>query len=331
MGEVEVSKRHHTVPNFYLKGFGTADSRPKIGAVSLDDGRRLVMSTSDATVRRNFYALDGHPEGADVFEKCLSQIEGDASAVVRKAVEGTWPLSGEDREILGTFLTLQFLRGPDTRMSLDEMQRILLSKAITQMGPDDIQDILSRSGKEADDDVVNRLIDQATKPGGITLKTTPAGHISHMLELVPELVRYFVGRPWVLIRFNRRKLLTCDTPVALVRDPELDDVFAGVGVMTAWGISVPLTREVGLLLTSPQPLIEETSDRIAPTELMDEILNGSHDHEQAGSTKMARLFTSHIIANARRWIFHHPDDTDLLPDDLPGPRDREMDSKVLRP
>jgi hypothetical protein len=104
-----------------------------------------------------------------------------------------------------------------------------------------------------------------------------------------------------------------------VSDPELEDVFAGVGVMTAWGIAVPLTREVGLLLSNPRPLIEETADQKTPTELMDEIVSGRHDHEQPGSTKWAHLFISHTIANARSWIFHHPDDADLLPDDLPGP------------
>src|SRR5688572_11752443 len=153
-----VSKRHHTVPNFYLKGFGSPGSKPKIGAVSLGDGRRLVMPTSDATVWKNFYALDGHPDGADVFEKDLSQLEGDASAVIRKAVEGSWPLSREDREILGTFLTFQFLRGPDTRNSLGQMHGTVLSKVITQMGTDGVRDTLSKAGKEFDDDVVDRLV-----------------------------------------------------------------------------------------------------------------------------------------------------------------------------
>lgn len=125
---MEVSKRHHTVPNFYLKGFASADKRPRIGAASLDDGRRLVVPTSDATVRKNFYSLDGHPDGSDVFEKELSNLEGDASAVIKKAVAGAWPLTREDREILGTLLAFQFLRGPDTRTSLDQISTTLLSK-----------------------------------------------------------------------------------------------------------------------------------------------------------------------------------------------------------
>lgn len=313
---MEVSKRHHTVPNFYLKGFASADKRPRIGAASLDDGRRLVVPTSDATVRKNFYSLDGHPDGSDVFEKELSNLEGDASAVIKKAVAGAWPLTREDREILGTFLAFQFLRGPDTRTSLDQISTTLLSKVISQLGADGIRDTLAKSGgKPVTDDIVRRLLEQASQPDGLTAKTTSAGHINHMLELVPELVRYFVGRPWVLIRFSSRKLLTCDTPVALVPNPEFEDVYSGVGLMNAWGITVPLTREVGLLLANPMALAEEDPQK--PLEkLLEDVISGKFDHEQNPSTKMAHFFNNHTIANARRWIFHHPDDAALLPDDL---------------
>jgi hypothetical protein len=73
----EVSKRHHTVPNFYLKGFASDNSKPQIGVVSLSDAKRFVLPTKDATVQTNFYALPGHPDGDDVFEKELSNLEGD--------------------------------------------------------------------------------------------------------------------------------------------------------------------------------------------------------------------------------------------------------------
>ncbi|WP_077487837.1 DUF4238 domain-containing protein [Sinomonas mesophila] len=317
-----VSKRHHTVPKFYLNGFGSADNTPQLGAVRLSDAKRLVIPTTHATVRTNFYALPGHPEGADVFEKELSRMEGDASAIIRKAVTGTWPLPREDREILGTFLALQFRRGPDARMLMDQMYGKALSQVISQMGVDGVRATLAQSGKHVGDDVLDRLVQQASESEGLTMKTAPAEHILHILELVPRLVPYFIGRPWILIRFNRRKLLTCDTPVALVRDLKLDGVFTGVGVATAWGISLPLARDVGLLLGNPQPLFEEAAGQTALTELWDQIVAGGHDREMAGTTKMARLLNSHTIANARNWVFHHPDDAGLVPGEFPGPRDR---------
>lgn len=326
-----VSRRHQTVPNFYLKGFATAKSKPVISAVSLEDGKRRNISTRDATVRKNFYTLSGHPDGDDAFEKDLSDLEGHASVIIKKAVDGTWPLSREDREILGTFLTFQFLRGPDTRKSLDQMHGTVFSKVIAQMGANGVRNTLSKAGKDVDDAAVDRLVQQATEPAGITMKTTALGHVHHILELVPDLLIKFVGRPWALIRFDPEKLLTCDTPVALVRDPELQDIFRGVGVGTAWGITVPLTREVGLLLSHPGPVFAEMAgqQQQKPEEVAEDIVAGRHDHEQSGSTRWADLFNSHTIGNARNWLFHHPDDAGLIPDQLSGPRDREVESEVI--
>jgi hypothetical protein len=326
----EVSKRHHTVPNFYLKGFASDNSKPQIGVVSLSDGKRFVLPTKDATVQTNFYALPGHPDGDDVFEKELSNLEGDAATVVRKNVEGTWPLSRDDREILGTFLALQFLRGPDTRAMMSQMQSTVLSKAVTQMGMDGLQSMLATSGKQVSDEKLLQLVEQATKPDGIATHASSAEHIDHLLELVPVVVRFFVGRPWNLVRFSRQKLLTCDTPVALIRDPKLEGFYAGVGVMNAWGISVPLTREIGLLLSDPMSLYKEDGAGQGSMEsLLQEILNGGEDQTLNASTKIARFFNATTIKNARNWVFHHPDDAALVPDELPGPRDREVESEVI--
>ena len=45
---------------------------------------------------------------------------------------------------------------------------------------------------------------------------------------------------------------------------------------------------------------------------------------------MAHFFNNHTIANARRWIFHHPDDAALLPDDLADLRgDSEVGFEVV--
>jgi hypothetical protein len=45
------------------------------------------------------------------------------------------------------------------------------------MGADGVRDTLSKAGKKVDDDVVDRLVQQASQPDGITIKTTPVGHI----------------------------------------------------------------------------------------------------------------------------------------------------------
>jgi hypothetical protein len=132
-----------------------------------------------------------------------------------------------------------------------------------------------------------------------------------MLETSNGLLRYLIGRPWPLIRFNRRSLITSDSPVGLVRNRK-DEPWRGVGYMTAWGITFPLTRKLGLLMGS----IEELIDLGIPIKAVHE---GRADSAQAGSTTLERFFNDHTAANASEWLFHHPDDEQFLPAALPEP------------
>jgi hypothetical protein len=57
----------------------------------------------------------------------------------------------------------------------------------------------------------------------------------------------------------------------------------------------------------------------------DEVATGRFDLAQTPSTAAANLFNEATIRNTRQWIFHHPDDTHLVPEDLPEPKNKEME------
>ncbi|TYC95862.1 DUF4238 domain-containing protein [Arthrobacter echini] len=318
------ARRHHTVPNFYLKGFATTGAEPTIGTVGLKDGRRFRSATSNATVWRNFYSIVGHPAGEDVFEQALSEIEGKAAGVIRQVAEGVWPLPTEEREILATFIAFQFLRGPDTRASLSQMESGLARVMFTAMGKEGLTREFERMGKEVDEETLDKLLVQAADPDGLKMQTTPLGHIVQILELVPSILPFIIGRPWLLYRFERKTLLTCDTPVSLIRNPNFAEIEMGVGVFTAWGITVPLTRNIGLLLSDPTPTFEGITDEAEKRAVAESNATGVSDAEIPPTTAMAKLFNSHTIANTRQWLFHHPDDVGLVPDELPEPREQEV-------
>ena len=56
---MNVAKRHHTVPQFYLRGF--ADDE-RIATVRLPGEARFVQSVRKAARQTNFYAVDGHED-----------------------------------------------------------------------------------------------------------------------------------------------------------------------------------------------------------------------------------------------------------------------------
>ena len=72
-----VARRHHTVPQFYLRGFSEDD---QLTMVQLPGDRRFSQSVRKAAVEIDFYKIEGHEDGEDVFEKALSSVEARASA-----------------------------------------------------------------------------------------------------------------------------------------------------------------------------------------------------------------------------------------------------------
>ena len=79
------AKRHHTVPQFYLRGFAKNE---QVATVGLPGDRSFLQSVGNATVANNFYALEGHQEGSDVIEKALAEIETATAAIFRKITAG---------------------------------------------------------------------------------------------------------------------------------------------------------------------------------------------------------------------------------------------------
>jgi hypothetical protein len=303
-----VARRHHTVPRFYLRGFAEQE---RIATVRLPGVQRFAQSINDASVAKDFYAVAGHGNGDDVIEKSLSGIEGATAEVFRAIANGTWPLSFDDRMSLGYFVALQATRVPVQRRTMDHIARQMLRLKIGAGGKPGLRQRLEQQGSEVTDELVETFWQQVTRPEGPPIERPKIEHIKQMIELAGELHKYIVGRPWTLVQFDRRSLITSDAPVGLVRDAQ-DELRMGVGYMTAWGITFPLTRKLGLLMSSPQPLIELK----IPVE---QTHQGAADRKQLGTTQLERFFNHHTVVNASEWLFHHPDDEKFVPEQLPEP------------
>ncbi|WP_460669466.1 DUF4238 domain-containing protein [Kocuria himachalensis] len=304
-----VARRHHTVPRFYLRGFA---EKERIATVRLPGNQRFIQSINDASVAKDFYAVEGHEDGDDVIEKSLSEVEGVTADVFKTIANGSWPLSIGDRMSLGYFVALQATRVPVQRRTMDHIARQMLRLEVGAGGKLGLRQRLERQGREVTDELVETLWQQATHHEGPPIQRPKAEHIKQMIELASELHKYIVGRPWSLVQFDRRSLITSDAPVGLVQDPR-DEAGWGVGYMTAWGITFPLTRKLGLLMSSPDPLI----DLEIPVE---KVHKGAADTTQLGTAKLERFFNYHTVVNASEWLFHHHEDEKFVPEQLPEPK-----------
>ncbi|MCP2267978.1 Protein of unknown function (DUF4238) [Actinokineospora diospyrosa] len=303
------------MPRFYLDAFARDG---QIGTVELPGVKRFVQSVRYAATMNNFYSLDTpDPGDSDTFEAALGAFEGVVAPIIRSVVqEDTWPLPPEQRRALAEFAVVQHLRGPDQRRAMEQIMAATTKIELSIAGREHLfgyaREHLGREVSEAEADM---LWEQVISPTGPPITLSPRGHIEQIIEAVPDFTKYILGRPWVLVRFDRKKLFTCDTPVALLPDPQSPPV-QGIGLINAWSLTLPLARSVGLMMIDPIPFVDHLR--------FEDVAQGQADTREPPTSRLANMFNHATARNARRWIFHHPDDSSLIGNELPPPRTTEI-------
>lgn len=317
-GQGNTAKLHHYVPQGYLRGFATEKGR--IVALPLDRSRTsFTSSVRNVAAQTHFHTVDGLEE-PDEFEKALSGVEGEAISIIGKLEESKFPLSESDRWMFSYYIALQSVRGPDTRKTMEHLRAKFVRVEIGAGGRKNVGNWTKKNlGFDPSPEQEDRIWAEATQPGGPPISFSNIAHIQHMVDMAEKLTPYFAARPWSIVQFEQRSLITSDAPVNLIPNPK-DTASEGVGFMTAWGITFPLTRKLGLLMSDPMVMLDGLeSDDSRVQELRVAIVRGEADRIQTGTTAMEKLFNEHLAHSAREYVYHHPEDTKFVPVGLPEP------------
>ena len=305
------AKWHHYVPRMLLRGFSTDGDL--ITAFRLPGDATFTATTKSVGAQTHLYTVEAEGQEPDAFEKILSGVEADASRIIRQVVEGRVRLSEEDRNGLAFFIALQAARGPETKRSVEHIRSEALRLQVGAGGKPALRRKLEgQAGREIEDAEVESVWDRIMEPGATLLPMRSLDFVKHIVSTAEQLWKYIAGRPWTVHRFDQRSLVISDSPVGLIPHPDDDnDPWGSVGFMGAWGITFPLTRKVGILLSDPMVIAD-----LVPVE---RIRAGDFDQTAPGTTIVEKLFNKMTVGGAREWIFHHPDDSKFVPSDLPEP------------
>lgn len=182
-----LSRSHHTVPRFYLRGFAQAN---QVEVVRLPGERRFTQSVSKASVVKDFYTFESAGSRDDSIEKALSDVESRASDVFKKIQSGQWPLGPDDRMLLGYFIALQAARVPQRRRSTDHVSRQILRLQLGAGGKDGIRSRMQQSGMDVTEETVDAIWDEVTHPDGPPVGHDAGTHLKLMLEVAEESLPY---------------------------------------------------------------------------------------------------------------------------------------------
>lgn len=307
-GVPEQARRHHVVSKFYLRYF--ADDRDQVQTVVHPGDRTFRQNITNATVQTDFYTVvDEDGEQSDAAERSFSELEGLAATAWQEMANGVWPLPDEHRAAMAGWLALQLLRGTSTRNSMSEIWSHGLLLEVIVGGRNRLREALQAEGlPDSDEDVNLAWVNLFKEP--LRFDIHPNIHMRQLGEMLPEYIDLLLARSWVLTVFKHKALATSDHPVYVVPNDEMTAMGMGTGVINATVIHAPLTRRHSLAMYLPHAVPQELRV-LGP------------DHCLSGVAAVALYSNSCAARSARRFLFHHPDDTPLAGVDLPQPRQRE--------
>lgn len=264
-------------------------------------------------MRKDFYTItDELGTPSDTFEKFFGQLEGDAVPALKDLISPTPKFPEADaRAKLARWIALQHLRSEGMRAADVEMRAGMIQLIVGISGKQRLRQLIE-SGEEAE--ISDARLDaewaDLTQPGGTNLEPDPRDHLSSIMDMLPGVSNLIYNSPWMLQRFTRKTLVTSDHPVFLIRSPDARP-WEGVGLANAFGYGLALDRHTGLIVVT-SGVGDGVPDRVVPA-----------------TAFHAKLFNCESIRNARKALYHHPDDDPRQSTDGSLPRERHTEMEAI--
>ncbi|MCU1491815.1 MAG: hypothetical protein JWM85_3220 [Acidimicrobiaceae bacterium] len=278
----------------------------KVGVIQVvdlrADGRSFPRSIDDAAAENDYNTIElKNGSLSDEAEVAIAnRVEGPAGAVIARIARGGW-MEEDELEVVARLVLFQLLRVPTRRDEGDALADLLMKLTVAAEGPmgmrRSLENHLGRPPTE--EEVTEAWVSVGDLNWNVSRQSE--AHLVDSFKLLDEFLEPFtMTYSWHVMRWDRRHLLTSDSPIILAANPEMPQIY-GVGMANAQVIYFPVSRSCCLLLRN----------RVDPDW---DVPNGREIH---GTTTSARAVSRMMAENATRWLYHHPDDSLA---ELLGPR-----------
>jgi hypothetical protein len=115
-----VARKHHYVPQTYLKGF--ANNKDQCFVVDASTREDFIASTAKIAAERDYNKIEAEGVPPDAIEKELGNFEGIIAPGINRVRESaSFGENGKDREDVINLVTLLAVRNPRTRSDMEKM------------------------------------------------------------------------------------------------------------------------------------------------------------------------------------------------------------------
>jgi hypothetical protein len=215
------SKRHHFIPQFYLKYF----CNDKDGKIWVHDrlvGKSYATATVNCSVIKYFYSFE-LDDGArdDSHESALAMIETKVAPIFELFSKRIYRLDGAQREDLLYFIATMWFRNPRTRGHLEELEARVMRKYLLALGSDRENlngriKALKNEGKISQDVDVDKLSRFIKNEGSRQVNIHPNSSLTKIFELTNSIYPVLSKMKWVFAMAPEDDAyITSDHPIGM--------------------------------------------------------------------------------------------------------------------
>lgn len=282
-------KRHHYVPQFYLKNF--ADESERVWVYDRATKEYRHQKTDQVAVIGHYYRIEKKDGtlSAEIERYLADEVEGPAATAMSKLERGEG-ITERERSDIAVFVALQMTRVPDFEKRVMEMQEKKYRKINKMLFPtleetkrkiEESMDELKTMGAT---DVDAQQMYEFIHKDEYGIEIPRQNNIRMMLEMASRAAPHFLHMDWLLMRAAKGgAFITSDNPFTII--PPQDHAansFLGVGLLTPGAKKgIPISPRATLFMLDP----------------------GVRYGENTAPRDKLRIFNSYFTQTSDRFIF----------------------------
>jgi uncharacterized protein DUF4238 len=225
-----VARRHHYVPQFYLKGFAVARKKThQLVVFDCKSRKSFSASIENVAVETDFnrVEIDGRPP--DIVETTMAKFETEAASALERIIVAKSIREAEDRTYLLNLIGLLSVRNPRVREKWrDFHERIAkvtmeLTTATPERWASQVRQAKAAGYVSKDAETDHEKMRKFVTEGRYRINVSTGHHISVEMAGLDAILPYLFKRKWAVLKCERNSggFVTSDYPVCLMwSDPQ---------------------------------------------------------------------------------------------------------------
>lgn len=218
-----VARKHHYVPQCYLKGFVQNRDNPKLYVTNIDDGRTFETAPANVAAERDFHSIDIEGLSKDAFENALSGFESELSPSLSRIIASRSLKNKHDRSFLLNLIGLMLVKNPDARSRTRDFEESIAKSVleIATSNPRIFESQINAAKKKGfidpDAEVDYQTARDHVVNDKIKIEIPTERLLLRELGVFDRILPYLFHRKWVLLKASKEEtgFVTSDHPVCL--------------------------------------------------------------------------------------------------------------------